>query len=238
MTIVKPRYLKRPLYYGHQLFARAGYLLRTGYLHTEERDNPDFGGVNFERHQRAYRFCACLVAGADVLDIGCGCGTGAAELARSARSVCGIDVSEMALRFAKRRYARCGNLAFRRMDACALEFAPASFDWAVSNENIEHLVDVGEHVQQVAGLLRPEGCFFIGTPDPKMTTETNRFHVRELAPAELVALLGRHFRSVVTIEPDGPFVQGGHEAPGGLLRNDWSYFVLAQGPLAPRKNDA
>jgi ubiquinone/menaquinone biosynthesis C-methylase UbiE len=73
-----------------------------------------------------------LRPGAHVLDIGCGTGDDAREIAglvSPSGRVVGIDTSETMIAEAKRRAAGCGpSLEFRVGDACGLDFPDASFD--------------------------------------------------------------------------------------------------------------
>jgi len=223
------RYLRHPGRYAADLARRAAYFLRTGYLHTNERDNPDFPSSNQERHLRAYQFCLPLAAELDVLDVGCGCGTGSNLLARAARSVTAIDRSSMALQFARRRWKQA-NLRFLRMDAHTLQFAAASFDFIITNENIEHLDPLEPHVAELARVLRPGGMVFVGTPDPAKTVHKNRYHQREMTAAELQELLGHHFRAITVLPQSGFVSVGSRRVDAGQLENAWSYFVLAMNP--------
>jgi 2-polyprenyl-3-methyl-5-hydroxy-6-metoxy-1,4-benzoquinol methylase len=82
------------------------YLLKTGYMQTGERVNPDFPDANFNNHLKVYQFAAQFVPGKRVLDIGSGTGYGSEYLAAYASSVTGIDYSKTAVRFAQSRYKR------------------------------------------------------------------------------------------------------------------------------------
>ena len=89
------------------------YALRTGYHHTRERVCPEFATGNFENHRKVYEFAAQFARDARVLDVGCGTGYGAALLADAgAASVTGIDNSEEAIGYARRKF-RVDGLSFR-----------------------------------------------------------------------------------------------------------------------------
>ena len=90
-----------------------------GYIHTGERVNPDIPNENFLNHFRVYKF-ASQFCGPEttVLDIGCGMAYGTQYLAERAKHACGIDISESALRFARRRYGRTtNNMELQQADA-------------------------------------------------------------------------------------------------------------------------
>jgi hypothetical protein len=57
------------------------YALRTGYMPTNDRVNPDFPDENFVNHFKVYKFAARFAKGKRVLDVGSGTGYGSDYLA-------------------------------------------------------------------------------------------------------------------------------------------------------------
>ncbi len=87
--------------------------------------------------------------GKRTLDIGCGPGVFTLRVARVAKSVTGVDTSEVAMRMAKRNLAKSDlkNVRFRKGDAGQLPFANESFDLVYSrrgpaSENRHNLSEV------------------------------------------------------------------------------------------------
>lgn len=94
-----------------------------------------------------------------VLDVGCGAGRLACDLARTVHSVLGVDLSGRMLELARRRAEHEGlaNVAFRQADASVHPFGDASFDVVVSGHGSMFF---GEPVAAFAHLgqaLRPGG---------------------------------------------------------------------------------
>ncbi len=95
----------------------------------------------------------------DVLEYGCGRGGAAWYLGDVARSVTGIDISEMAIAMATERIPESSGgatIRFERMDAEALAFPDDSFD-LVCGTGILHHLDIGAVPAEVARVLRPGG---------------------------------------------------------------------------------
>jgi 2-polyprenyl-3-methyl-5-hydroxy-6-metoxy-1,4-benzoquinol methylase len=101
-------------------------------------------------------------AGERVLDVGCGEGRFAAELARAGAIVVGIDVAEEPLRRARELHPE--------LDLCLVEsvggwqLADASFDVVWAGEVIEHVADTAAWLSEVRRVLRPGGRLLLSTP--------------------------------------------------------------------------
>lgn len=183
------RFLRRAMAFAR----RTLYFIRTGYVQTGERVNPDFPDANFQNHLKVYKFLEQFAKGKDVLDIGCGLAYGTAHLQAVAKTIVGIDISKSAIRFARKRYPLTQTLV---MDAQSLKLQPKSIDLAISTENFEHLSDQGKSLREVVRVLRPEGICFIATPNRDVAMETNPYHTHEFTAPELKVLLSRHFEEV------------------------------------------
>ena len=160
---------------------------------TGERTVPGLAVENywFRRHEIAYRYCAGICAGKDVLEAGCGEGYGAALLAGEARRVVAVDYDPATVAHVRIRYpsveVREGNLA-------DLPMADASVDVVVNFQVVEHLWDQPQFIAECFRVLRPGGLLLISTPNritftPGSDTPVNPFHTRELNAAELAELL-------------------------------------------------
>lgn len=148
-------------------------------------------------HLKRYAFARPACAGKRVLDAGCGVGYGSAFLAEAAAHVTGIDASEGAVAYARRRYA-LANVEFRVGDLTALEAPDGSYDVVCMFEVIEHLANRGPALTEVARVLRRDGVFFVSTPRADVTTETpaNPFHHVEYSQSDFTALLSGTFADV------------------------------------------
>jgi len=136
-----------------------------------------------------------------VLDAGCGAGYGSNFLAESgARWVLGIDISPEAIHFAAQNYA-CRNLTFCVMDCTLLGLKSQTFDMVVSLELIEHLTQPNQFLAEVVRVLKPDGLFFMSTPNCKVSSTPGGktswpFHKHEFSFDELRALLETYFHEV------------------------------------------
>jgi ubiquinone/menaquinone biosynthesis C-methylase UbiE len=184
---------------------RAIHTYLTNYRHTGERVCPDFPDANFENHLKVYRFATQFIGNAKVLDVGCGTGYGSAFLAgKGAGSVVGIDFSDTAIAYAKKKYRRLP-VQFEKMDAQALRFPDRSFDFVLSSENLEHLADPSANVREMRRVLREGGLLLLGTPNKEMFSpgrieSPNPFHLKEFYFEELRDLLLASFATVHLFE--------------------------------------
>ena len=94
----------------------------------------------------------------DCLEIGVGCGSHAECLARYAKSFTGIDLTEQAIEYSKKRLdvrGLEGNLI--QMDAEALTFDDETFDFIWSWGVIHHSSNTTNTLREMARVLRPGG---------------------------------------------------------------------------------
>jgi SAM-dependent methyltransferase len=99
-------------------------------------------------------------AGESILDIGCGGGETALELARAVApggTVVGIDLSAAVLAFARRAAANCQRVRFVQADAELFPFEPALFDAAFSRFGVMFFADPIAAFINIRRSLRPNG---------------------------------------------------------------------------------
>lgn len=157
---------------------------------TGERLIPGQVDVDLlNEHMARYTFAVRLARGKRVLDLGCGAGYGAAELARVADRVTGVDVAPDAVEYARAQYT-AENLAFEEGSATHLTYADGSFDLVVAFEMIEHLEDWRGFLTEARRVLAASGQLIVSTPNRLYYTESrgvhgaNPFHVHEFDFAE------------------------------------------------------
>ena len=160
---------------------------------TGERTVPGLPVENywFRRHEVAYRHCAALCAGQEVLEAGCGEGYGADLLASQARRVIAVDYDQTTVAHVRTRYPRVEVL---QANLVALPLPDASLDVVVNFQVIEHLWDQPQFITECLRLLRPGGALLMSTPNritftPGSDVPVNPFHTRELNAVELRDLL-------------------------------------------------
>ena len=102
------------------------------------------------------------LAGARVLDVGCGGGILADAMARAGAEVTGIDLARVAQLHALE--AQTPRLQYREISAEALAAqAPASFDVVTCMEMLEHVPDPASVVRACATLVKPGGWVYFST---------------------------------------------------------------------------
>ncbi len=135
--------------------------------YAELRASP--GNLNDLVEQPALRALLPPLAGASVLDMGCGTGDLSGYCAgQGAVSVIGADISTKMLTVARERNSR-PNIEYLRAAIEDLAFAPATFDVVVSSFAVHYVQDYASLAADVSRWLRPGGAFVYSTEHP-MTT--------------------------------------------------------------------
>jgi SAM-dependent methyltransferase len=111
---------------------------------------------------------AGVARGARVLDVGCGTGSLAFELARNPAigRIDGIDFSPVYVEHARRRNSDA-RLDFHTGDACALPFEAASFDHALSMLVLQFVPRAADAVREMRRVTRPGGIVAAATWDSR-----------------------------------------------------------------------
>jgi 2-polyprenyl-6-hydroxyphenyl methylase/3-demethylubiquinone-9 3-methyltransferase len=105
------------------------------------------------------------LAGARVLDVGCGAGLLSEALAREGAAVTALDLAPELIDVAKLHLLESGlkvDYRLQSVETLAAE-APASFDAITCMEMLEHVPDPGAIVLACATLLKPGGRLFLST---------------------------------------------------------------------------
>lgn len=167
---------------------------------TGERFMPGMSEVIELEHMHRYRLAALLAEGRDVLDVASGEGYGSAMMAKVARSVIGVDLSEDAVAHAQATYGT-EVLSFRHGNATQIPLQENSVDLAISFETIEHLTDHVGMMSELRRVLRPGGVLLISSPNKAVYSDqpdySNPFHERELYSDEFIALVSSYFSHFV-----------------------------------------
>jgi len=121
-------------------------------------------------HLNRYRAAMEFIASDGfILDLGCGIGYGTymmAEKAADGKAI-GLDISEEAIAYAKRHYAR-PNVEYRVDDCMTTDFGDRRFDLIACFEVLEHLPDPERLMALAARWLKPNGCLICSTPNQEV----------------------------------------------------------------------
>lgn len=104
------------------------------------------------------------LAGARVLDVGCGGGLLAESLCRAGARVTGIDLAPTMIETARLHALDSGlEIDYQVEDAERLLSRPVRYDVVTCMEMLEHVPDPGATIAVLAGLARPGGDLFVST---------------------------------------------------------------------------
>lgn len=104
-----------------------------------------------------------------VLDIGCGAGFLANDLATRGYHVTGLDASEPTLEVA-RRHDSTGTVDYRFGDAYKMQFENATFDVVCAMDFLEHVEKPELILREVSRVLKTGGMFFFYTFNRNLLT--------------------------------------------------------------------
>lgn len=124
-----------------------------------------------------------------VLDAGCGLGYGSDELAQHSSKVVAVDISQKAIDYSKRNYAR-NNLFYLREDLEKLDLSQfEQFDLITFFEVVEHLKKPEVALKILREHIKEEGYLLLSTPNSKCSRGGNPYHIKEYNLQELEELL-------------------------------------------------
>jgi len=145
-----------------------------------------------------YEWIAARAHGRRVVDLACGEGYGSAVLARTARSVVGVDANPEAFEHARLKYT--GERV--RFERTMLELWDGDVDCVVFLQTIEHVQDPAGVLERIRTLIGPRGVAYVSTPNvltlapPGAERSGNPWHVREYRPEDFRVLCSGAFGSV------------------------------------------
>ena len=168
---------------------------------TGERYLPwlEEASIGYE-HVHRYAYATQFVQNKRVLDLACGEGYGSYLLAKTAKSVAGIDIDNNTIKHARNKYIK-QNLEFRVGSITEVPIGGERlFDVAICFEALEHIEEHQKLLSEVKRLLTPEGVFIVSTPNKTVYSDepqfNNPFHVHELYFDEFRELLEKYFKNV------------------------------------------
>ena len=140
-----------------------------------------------------YRFAADYVADKDVLEIACGAGIGLGYLARTARTVRGIDIDENNLAYARAHFRGHPKIDVLLGDAHALPCVDGEYQVVIFFDSIYFMRDPHRALQEAVRATRKGGVLLVSTVNVRWSgfnpsAQATRYFTGE----ELRALLERH----------------------------------------------
>lgn len=131
----------------------------------EKKENP--GAEQFYKLVRTY------VSEGGLIDIACGSGRNAYEASQvTSHKVVGVDINPKAIRMAKERYS-APNLEFVVGDVYSLLGSFGGFDLVIVSHSLHHFDDLPRAMDNIVGVVKPEGTVFIQDFDREIATSKN-----------------------------------------------------------------
>jgi SAM-dependent methyltransferase len=204
---------------------------------TMERIVPDelsphetTGVETLRLHMERYEFARKNLVAGSLLDLACGVGYGTALLSRDNRikSALGVDLSDEAVKYARRRY---GSERVEYLCSDALQFSPGCrYDNIVSLETIEHVADPIALFAHLVSLLAPKGRL-IGSVPVTPSVDANPHHKSNFSAKSFqrmaTAFPLKYLDSLTQIQPFNPVSIGlRQESRAQNLRSNLPLFYV------------
>lgn len=154
-----------------------------------------------------------------ILEVGCGSGVIAEELAHAgSAAVTGLDIAPAMLAFARRQKS---TVTYVQGDAHALPFCANAFDAVVCHYLLLWLADPAQGIREMARVTRPEGCILAcAEPDyggridhPPELAELGRWQTKALRRQGADPEIGRRLGEL--------FAAAGLQAMVGTMAGQW-----------------
>ena len=133
---------------------------------------------------------AALGASGSVLEVGCGMGTLAIKLAQAGFQVTGLDVSDVALQYAKQRALEAGlQINWQEGFAENIPFADKTFDYVTCCHTLEHVKDLNRAAAELKRVTRRKIVVLV--PKQKFRVYMDNYHTQFFETAnQLVSAFG------------------------------------------------
>lgn len=148
---------------GHDVFEQDAHLWWSENSHCALLHSMILARLDFLK-QTFPQETGTTLKGATVLDVGCGGGLFAEEVARLGCRVTGVDLSPRSIEIAKQHAEQTGlGISYDIAEADRLPFPDSSFDLVYCVDVLEHVNDVSRVVAESARVLRTGGMYFFDT---------------------------------------------------------------------------
>jgi len=145
--------------------------------------------------------------GKTILDIGCGDGVLSYLLScQKGAFVIGIDPSDEAINFAKKKTRNIKNIEFVKASAYCLPLKNGSMDYIVASEVIEHLRRPREMLAEIKKVFSGRGKVIITTPLRFTEEPLDKMHIQEFFESDFRGLLSDCFDGRIQMIKSHPLV--------------------------------
>jgi 2-polyprenyl-3-methyl-5-hydroxy-6-metoxy-1,4-benzoquinol methylase len=162
----------------------------------------------FLKHLYAYELATKYIKKNDnVLEIGCGTGYGTNFLSKTGAFIHAIDIDQETILSCAEQY-KSDNIKFDVYNGTNIDLPDKSFDVIISFQVIEHVTQEQIFLKNIQRLLKPEGLFFITTPNREYRLATNQkpwnpFHLREYDKESLSSLIKQVYPNATVLSITG-----------------------------------
>lgn len=146
-------------------------------------------------HVKRYKFAKQFARGKNIIEFGCGGGSGSVIMDGIFESYLGIDIDKNAINYAKKEIQKSTNkITFELLSDFQKRTVPYQADLVICYEVIEHVKDPKGLLSYLVSLVKKDGIILLSTPNGLSSISNkalfrSRFHVMEYTPLQFFDLL-------------------------------------------------
>jgi ubiquinone/menaquinone biosynthesis C-methylase UbiE len=145
-------------------------------------------------HKKMVRVLKHIQPGDTLLDVGCGIGEFVVRLQDRFHTLVGVDISQAAIEFAKKRIGNSPNVVLHCGELESLHFPDEHFDVCLCLDVLEHVSNIPLVLQETHRILKKGGSLFVTVPNwydiiVSKVLRLNPLHINTFTPWRWKAIL-------------------------------------------------
>mgnify|MGYP003826746593 CR=1 FL=1 len=231
-----------------EFFCKVLICMITSIIMVEERFDSKKNQLWLEKlFDEIVSYALPLVRDKYILDAGSGSGWSESKFVDAgAKKIDAFDIDEESVKFGNS--LKLEGVTYAKKDFNESDFGDNIYDTVISVEVIEHLTNAEYYFKNLVRALKPNGILFLTTPNKKLSTNQNQYHVKEYTLEEMSDMFKKN--NVEITELHGISSSSGSKIAGKfiprpileIVKKTFLYSILVKHfvrfPIKPNVEDA